>query len=165
MSVPAELARERITALHRAFGHAGVASLRSILRNRNFAGVTMKHLDLLEPCDACMLGKARRASKKRRAGEKATAFGTRLCADCSGPFRKRSVGGSLYLLVVVDEFSAWTWVVPMPSLKYVCDHLTTILETQLHQRDDHVVKFFRSDGGREFVNKKVDALLHQNGIV
>ena len=66
LSIATDIARERITALHRAFGHAGVASLRAILKNRNFAGVSVKHLELLEPCDACMLGKAHRAGKKRK---------------------------------------------------------------------------------------------------
>ena len=80
---------------------------------------------------------AHRSAKLRKGAEKATAFAVRLLADCSGPFRTRSVGGNSYLLVVVNEFSAWTWVVPMPHLRDVCRHPTTLLEVDLHQRDDY----------------------------
>ena len=54
---------------------------------------------------------------------------------------------------------------PVSSLKQVVTHLTTLLEVDLHQRDDRSVKYFRSDGGTEFVNKKVDELLDKHGIV
>ena len=54
---------------------------------------------------------------------------------------------------------------PVSSLQQVVGHLTTILEVDLHQRDDRSVKYFRSDGGTEFNNKKVDELLAKHGIV
>lgn len=38
-------------------------------------------------------------------------------------------------------------------------------QIDLHQREDHFVKFFRSDGGTEFTNKTVDELLAKHGIV
>ena len=66
---------------------------------------------------------------------------------------------------VVDEFSARTWVTPMRSLELVSEHLRTLLQVNLHQRDDSAVKFFRSDGGTEFTNTRVTALLAQLGIV
>ena len=164
-AVSIEVAKQRIIALHRAYGHASISTMRVILKARKFKGITVEHLKLMPPCDACLLGKAHKAPKKRHSDTKATVFAYRLCADCTGPFRTRSVGGSYYLLVVIDEWSAWTWVVPMPDLKGVHTHLETIIEVQLHQRDDRSVKFFRSDGGREFVNTKVNVLLAKHGIV
>ena len=164
-SISLEVAKQRVIALHKAYSHASIGTLRTIIANRNFDGVTTEHLKLLPPCEACLLGKAHKAPKQRRASEKATTFAERLCADCTGPFRTRSVGGSTYLLVVLCEFSAWTWVFPVSTLRAVVQHLTTLLEVDLHQRDDRTVKFFRSDGGTEFNNKKVDELLAKHGIV
>ena len=100
-SLSTDLARERVIALHRAFGHASVSTLKNILKHGGIGGVTVEHLKLLPPCEACMLGKAHRAHKSRKAGHKAEEFAYRLCADCTGPFRTRSVGGCYYLLVVV----------------------------------------------------------------
>ena len=137
-----------------------------MLRNRKFDGLSAKHyLDLLEPCEACLIGKAHKASRSNSGAEKATKFAERLCADCTGPFRTKSIGGCAYLLGVVDEFSARTWVTPMRSLELVSEHLRTLLQVNLHQRDDSAVKFFRSDGGTEFTNTRVTALLAQLGIV
>ena len=164
-SLSLEVAKRRVIALHKAFSHASLGTMRTIIKNHNFNGVTAEHLKLLPPCEACLLGKAHKASKARQAKDKATRFAERLCADCSGPFRTRSVGGSTYLLVVLCEFSAWTWVFPISSLQQVVDHLRTLLEVDLHQRDDRHVKYFRSDGGTEFNNNKVDELLATHGVV
>ena len=164
-SVSLEVAKQRVIALHKAFGHASIGTLKTIIKNHNFDGVTTDHLKLLPPCVACLLGKAHKTPKERQAKEKATRFAERICADCTGPFRTRSVGGSLYALVAVCEFSAWTWVYPVANLKQVWKHLTTLIEVNLHQRDDRSVKYFRSDGGSEFINAKVNELLAKHGIV
>ena len=164
-SVSVEVAKQRILTLHRAYGHASKFTMQKVLRNRKFDGLSAKHLDLMPPCEACLMGKAHKASRRKSGAEKATKFAERLCADCTGPFRTKCIGGSAYLLVVVDEFSAWTWVTPMRSLELVSEHLTTLLEVNLHQRDDSVVKFFRSDGGTEFTNTRVTTLLAKLGIV
>jgi len=163
-SISTDLARERITLLHRAFGHAGKESLRALIKENNFRGISENHLQLLQPCNACMLGKAHRVAKNKLSAEKAQGFGLRICADCCGPFRTQSVGGAKYLLVVVDEFSGWAWGIPVPTLKDVKSRVTTIIEVRLHQRDDTTVKFFRSDGGKEFCNNDMNALLAKHSI-
>ena len=163
-SIGTDLARERITAVHRVFGHPSKEVIRTVIKQHRFPGVTEHHLQLLQPCNACMLGKARKSGKTRLTAEKATVFGYRLCADCSGPFRTISIGGAKYLLVVVDEFTAWTWVAPVSTLAIVDEKLTHIIEVRLHQRDDTLVKVLRSDGGTEFVNQRVNALLARHGI-
>ena len=163
--VSVDVAKQRIKALHRAFGHASRSTLKVILVNRNFEGLSAKHLDLLEPCDACLIGKAHKAAKYRKGTEKAEGFGIRLCTDCTGPFRTLSISRNAYLLVIVDEHTAWTWAVPLKSLEEVCGHIASILEVDLHQRDDVVVKFFRSDGGTEFTNNRMKILLAKHGIV
>ena len=97
-AVSLEVAKQRVIALHKAYGHALMGTLAKIIKNRNFEdGVSVQHLKLLPPCEACMLGKAHKAPKQRRAREKATLFGERLCADCSGPFRTQSVGGRTHV--------------------------------------------------------------------
>ena len=163
-AISTDLARERITALHRAFGHASVESLRTILKQHNFRGVSEEHIKLLQPCNACMLGKCHKVGKSRLTADKATTFGYRLCADCCGPFRTQSIGGAKYLMVVIDEFSSWTWGVPLKALTTVDEQLARIIEVDLHQRDDTTLKVLRSDGGSEFVNQRVDALLLRHGV-
>ena len=163
-SVSTDVARERITTLHRIFGHPSKETLRNLIKTHNFRGISEGHVKLLQPCDACLLGKAHKANKGRHSEHKAERFGERICADCSGPFRTRSVGGAYYVLVVIDEYSSWTWIVPVSTLTSVHTHLEHIIEVQLHQRDDTTVKFFRSDGGTEFTNQKVSALLAKHSI-
>ena len=164
-SVSTDVARERITALHRAFGHASKEVLRTLIKHHAFSGISEAHIKLLQPCDACLLGKSQKAPRGKESQHKAETFGYRLCADCSGPFRTQSIAGNKYLLVVVDEYSSWTWALPVASLTEVHENLRRIIEVALHQRDDTTVKVFRSDGGSEFTNKTVTALLDKHGIV
>ena len=163
-SVGTDVARERITALHRAFGHPSKEALRTMIKQHGFRGVLEHHLQLLQPCTSCMLGKSHKQAKRRLAADKATVFGHRLCADCCGPFRTRSIGGAKYLMVVVDEFSSWTWVTPVNALPAVPSNIEHLIEIRLHQRDDTTVKVFRSDGGTEFCNKQVDLILNKHAI-
>ena len=97
--------------------------------------------------------------------KKATSFGERVCSDNSGRVRTPSLSGCRYLCLVVDEFSAWVWAVPLASLTLVCDTLEKIFAVNLHQRADHTIRFMRHDGGTEYVNSKVTALLRTLGIV
>ena len=164
-SVSTDVARERITTLHRVFGHASREVLRTLIKQHAFSGISEAHIKLLQPCDACLLGKSHKAPRGKESQHKAETFGYRLCADCSGPFRTQSIAGNKYLLVVVDEYSSWTWALPVASLTEVSENLRRIIEVALHQRDDTTVKAFRSDGGSEFTNKIVTALLDKHGIV
>ena len=59
-SVSTDVARERITALHRAFGHASKEVLRTLVKQHVFIGISEAHIKLLQPCDACLLGKSQR---------------------------------------------------------------------------------------------------------
>ena len=106
-----EVAKKRIIALHRAYAHASKSTLRKVLANQNFDGLSAKHLDLMPPCEACLMGKAHKAPRHKVGSEKATVFGERVCADCTGPFRTKSVSGCAYLLVVVDALGRFTHLV------------------------------------------------------
>jgi hypothetical protein len=52
----------------------------------------------------------------------------------------------------------------MHSLTLVHDAVKDIIEVELHQRGDHTVKAWRSDGGSEFCNSRMDTLLRMHDI-
>ena len=45
-----------------------------------------------------------------------------------------------------------------------CHRASDLLSVALHQQDDRVVRYLRSDNGTEIKNKQVDDLLHQHNI-
>jgi hypothetical protein len=160
------LLRERIHRLHRCFGHAGKAKLAQILQNHKFRGLSPKHAELLTSCMSCQMGMSKKQSKPLFANPdaQATEYGERLLGDCSGRTRTVSLSGSRYGLVVVCEGTKWVFGKTMRALTAVHEALKYIIEVELHQRADHTVKYWRSDGGSEFQNSRVDSLLAAHDI-
>jgi hypothetical protein len=159
-----QLLRERVHRLHRVFGHASKEKLRLVLKHNPKFNIHADNVKLLTDCHACSLARTKRARAPKVAQTRATAFGERIAADCSGRLRTRSLAGKTYACVCVDQFSGWVWFSPLASLAQVSAVLKDLLEVSLHQRTDNVVKYFRSDGGTEFCNAVVTALLRQYNI-
>jgi len=66
--------------------------------------------------------------------------------------------------MIVDEFSAWCWAVPLKSLTEMHATVSHLLEVSLHQRNDRFVKHWRTDGGTENTNAQMADLFRTHGI-
>jgi len=62
-------------------------------------------------CGPCQLGKQARAAHKKTLGMLTSRNLELLHMDLMGPTRTASLGGRKYILVVVDDFSRYTWVI------------------------------------------------------
>ena len=75
-----------------------------------------------------------------------------------GPSRVMSVGGKWYVLVIVDDFSLYSWVFFMrtkdEAFEFVLD-LILSLKNELPQ----AMRPIRSDNGTEFKNARFDTFL------
>ena len=151
--------------LHRVLGHVGKPKMKAILNKHSLMGLKPHHVDLMTYCEACRLGNAKFKPKGKSSDNRAKRFAERLMSDNSGKLRVRSTNKSLYACVVVDEYSSWVWLKGLKSISETCSFLREVIEVKLHQRNDHAVKFFRSDNGTEYVNEAVSTLLAQHGIV
>ncbi|KAI3735912.1 hypothetical protein L6452_15437 [Arctium lappa] len=75
----------------------------------------------------------------------------------------QSLGGKKYILVIVDDYSRYTWVKFLRSKDETPDVLITFLKTTLVNLQKPV-KFLRTDNGTEFKNNKVEEYLESVGI-
>jgi hypothetical protein len=64
-------------------------------------------------CDSCQLGKQTRAAHKKTSGIQTSRNLELLHMDLMGPTRTPSLGGKRYILVIVDNFSRYTWAIPI----------------------------------------------------
>jgi hypothetical protein len=64
-------------------------------------------------CGPCQLGKQTRAAHKMILGILTSKNLELLHMDLMGPTRTASLGGRKYILVVVDDFSQYTWAIPL----------------------------------------------------
>ncbi|KAI3715717.1 hypothetical protein L6452_22703 [Arctium lappa] len=83
--------------------------------------------------------------------------------DLCGPMRTQSLGGKKYVLVIVDDYTRYTWVKFPRSKDETPDVLITFLKTtQVNLQKQ--VKILRTDNGTKFKNKTVEEYLESVGI-
>jgi transposase InsO family protein len=83
--------------------------------------------------------------------------------DNVGPSRVRSMGGKWYVLVIVDNYSRYSWVFFLESKDEVFDHFWS-LSLRLNNEHPNYLKAIHSDNGTEFKNASFDEFCLEHGI-
>jgi hypothetical protein len=83
--------------------------------------------------------------------------------DLFGPIAYLSIGGSKYGLVIVDDFSRFTWVFFLQDKSETQGNLKRFLK-RAQNEFELKVKNIRSDNGSEFKNLQVKEFLEEEGI-
>ena len=83
--------------------------------------------------------------------------------DLFGPNAYKSLSGNLFCLVIVDDFSRFTWVFFLDDKSHdqkIFKNFARKVQNQFEVK----IKKVRSDNGTEFKNANVDAFLDEEGI-
>ena len=83
--------------------------------------------------------------------------------DLMGPTRMESMGGKRYIMVVVDDFSRYSWVEFLREKLEACDKMERLCKRLQNEKRVPIVKI-RSDYGKEFENVKFVAFCNEHGI-
>jgi hypothetical protein len=83
--------------------------------------------------------------------------------DTIGPSRVRSMGGKWYILVIVDDYSHYSWVFSLESKDEVFEHFHS-LALRLNNEHPNCLKVIRNDNGTEFRNTSFDEFCLEHGI-
>ena len=97
------------TLWHRRLGHANMRLIQSLTSKdlvRNLPRIRFDN----HFCDACKIGKQVHATHKAKNLVSTTRCLELLHMDLFGPSAVRSYGGNYYTLVIVDDYSRFTWV-------------------------------------------------------
>jgi transposase InsO family protein len=83
--------------------------------------------------------------------------------DTVGPSRVCSMGGKWYILVIVDDYSRYSYVFFLESKDEVFEHFRS-LALRLNNEHPNCLKAIRSDNGTEFRNTSFDEFCLEHGI-
>ncbi|GJT45956.1 putative ribonuclease H-like domain-containing protein [Tanacetum coccineum] len=83
--------------------------------------------------------------------------------DLCGPMRVASVNGKKYILVIVDDYSRFTWVKFLRSKDEAPDFIIKFLK-MIQVRLKVTVRRIRTDNGTEFVNQTLREYYEKIGI-
>jgi transposase InsO family protein len=83
--------------------------------------------------------------------------------DLFGPIAYISIGGSKYCLVIVDDYSRFTWVFFLHEKSQTQETLNRFLR---RAQNEFVLRMkkIRSDNGTEFKNSQIEGFLEKEGI-
>jgi transposase InsO family protein len=123
---------------HRHLAHVGMKNLHKLLNGEHMLGQTNVCFEKDRPCAACQAGKQMGITHHSKNVMTTSRPLELLYMDLFGPVAYLSIGGSKYGLVIVDDFSRFTWVF----------FLLDKSETQ----------------GSEFKNLQVEEYLEEEGI-
>jgi transposase InsO family protein len=83
--------------------------------------------------------------------------------DLFGPIAYISIGGSKYCLVIVDDYSRFTWVFFLHEKSQTQETLNRFFR---RAQNEFVLRMkkIRSDNGTEFKNSQIEGFLEKEGI-
>jgi transposase InsO family protein len=83
--------------------------------------------------------------------------------DNVGPSRVRSMGGKWYVLVIIDNYSRYSWVFFLESKDKVFEHFQR-LAMRLNNEHSNCLRVIHSDNETEFRNASFDEFCLEHGI-
>jgi hypothetical protein len=83
--------------------------------------------------------------------------------DTIGPSRVRSMGGKWYVLVIIDDYSRYSYVFFLESNDEVFEHFWSIA-LRLNNEHPNCLKAIRSDNETEFRNISFDQFCLEHGV-
>nr|GEX16990.1 retrovirus-related Pol polyprotein from transposon TNT 1-94 [Tanacetum cinerariifolium] len=116
-----------------------------------------------ELCSSCELSKAKRSSFKSKAVLSSKRRLDLLHMDLCGPMRVASINGKKYILVIVDDYTRYTWTLFLRSK----DESPKVLKefiTMIQRNLQAPVIIVHTDRGTEFLNKTPNAFFKEEGI-
>nr|GEX04714.1 copia protein [Tanacetum cinerariifolium] len=148
---------------HRHLSHLNFGAINHLARQGLVRGLPKLKFEKDHLCLACTMGKSMKKSHKPKSKDTNQEKLHLLHMDLCGPMRVESVNGKKYILVIVNDYSRFTWVKFLRSKDeapyFIIKFLKMIqvrLKVPLHR--------IQTDNGTEFVNQTLRKYYEEVGI-
>ncbi|KAJ9541914.1 hypothetical protein OSB04_028420 [Centaurea solstitialis] len=148
---------------HKRLSHLNFKTINQLSISNLVDGLPEKSFAKESICSACEKGKQTRASFKSKQVLTISSPLQLLHMDLFGPVNTLSVGGKRYTLVIVDEYTRYTWVFFLRSKSDASQEIINFI-LQMEKYNQITVRSLRSDHGTEFKNSVLDDFLVSKGI-
>ncbi|GJS98612.1 retrovirus-related pol polyprotein from transposon TNT 1-94 [Tanacetum coccineum] len=148
---------------HRCLSHLKFDTINLLSNNDIMIGLPKLKFIKDHLCSPCELGKAKRKSFHTKTTPSSKRRLQLLHMDLCGPMRVESINGKKYVLVIVDDYSGYTWTHFLRAKYETPEVLIDFLK--LVQRGLHAqVRTVQNNKGTEFLNKTLHAYFAQERI-
>ncbi|GKD71627.1 retrovirus-related pol polyprotein from transposon TNT 1-94, partial [Tanacetum coccineum] len=148
---------------HRRLSHLNFCTLNKLAKDGLARGIPRLKFQKDHLCSACALGKSKKSSHQPKAEDTNQEKLYLLHMDLCGPIRVAGINEKRYILVIVDDYSRFTWVkflrtkdeAPKAIIKCI-KNIQVHLNAPVHN--------VRTDNGTEFVNQTLREFYENVGI-
>ncbi|GJZ44734.1 retrovirus-related pol polyprotein from transposon TNT 1-94 [Tanacetum coccineum] len=95
---------------HRRLNHLNFGTINDLARKDLVRGLPRLKFEKDHLCSACQLGKSKKHTHKPKTKNTNLEVLNTLHMDLCGPMRVQTINGKKYILVIVDDYSRFTWV-------------------------------------------------------
>ncbi|GJX23084.1 retrovirus-related pol polyprotein from transposon TNT 1-94 [Tanacetum coccineum] len=149
---------------HRRLSHLNFGTINDLTRLDLVDGLPKFKYGKDHLCSACERGKSKKASHPLKLVPSDHSKLELLHMDLCGPMRVASINGKKYILVIVDDYSRYTWVYFLHSKDETPEIIKKfIAQAQLNYKAK--VCKIRTDNGTEFKNATLKAHYEKLGIM
>ncbi|GJZ93884.1 retrovirus-related pol polyprotein from transposon TNT 1-94 [Tanacetum coccineum] len=148
---------------HRRLSHLNFGAINHLARHGLVRGLPKLKFEKDHLCSACAMGKSKKKPHKPKSEDTNQEKLYLLHMDLCGPMRVASINGKKYILVIVDDYSRFTWVKFLRSKDEAPDFIIKFLK-MIQVRLKVTVRRIRTDNGTEFVNQTLREYYEKVGI-
>nr|GEV21740.1 hypothetical protein [Tanacetum cinerariifolium] len=148
---------------HRRLSHLNFGAINHLARQGLVRGLSKHKFKKDHLCSACAMGKSKKKSHKPKSKDTNQEKLYLLHLDLCEPMRVESINGKKYILIIVDDYSRFTWVKCLRSTDEAPDFIIKFLK-MIQVRLKVPVHRIRTDNGTEFVNQTLREYYEHVGI-
>ncbi|GKB49858.1 retrovirus-related pol polyprotein from transposon TNT 1-94 [Tanacetum coccineum] len=148
---------------HRRLSHLNFGAINHLARHGLVRGILKLKFEKDHLCSACAIGKSKKHSQKPKADDTNQEKLFLLHMDLCRPMRVQSVNGKKYILVIVDDYSGFTWVKFLASKDEALDFIIRFLK-MIQVILNATVHNIRTDNETKFVNQTLRDYYESIGI-
>jgi transposase InsO family protein len=148
---------------HRRLAHVRINTLNKLLKKELVRGLKDVKFEKDKPCSACQAGKQVANTHPTKAYMSTLRVLELLHIDLFGPITYKSLGENIYRLVIVDDYSRYTWTFFLHDKSKVAACFKKFAKRAQNEFEVKIKKI-RSDNGKEFDNTNIEAYCDKVGI-
>ncbi|GJW20985.1 retrovirus-related pol polyprotein from transposon TNT 1-94 [Tanacetum coccineum] len=148
---------------HRRLNHLNFGTINDLARKDLVRGLPRLKFKKDHLCSACQLGKSKKHTHKPKTENTNLEVLNTLHMDLCGPMRVQTINGKKYILVIVDDYSRFTWVKFLRSKDETPEVVIKFLK-QIQVGLNKTIRYIRTDNGTKIFNKDLTAYYERVGI-